>query len=82
MTSKVGIPHGAVLSQLLCNLYIGNNMDDAKSNIYLLFADDNTVVTHGQNLDEDSEIAIEDSKEIITVWCLNGPWRYPQRRQK
>ena len=27
------------------------------------------MVTHGQNIDEVSKIAIEDSKEIITVWC-------------
>ena len=32
------------------------------------FADDSTAISHGQNL-KVSEKAIEDSKEIITVWC-------------
>ena len=69
MTSKVGIPQGGVLSPLLCNLYTGDTMDNVKSKTHSEFADDNTVVTHGQNIDEVSEIAMEDSKEVITVWC-------------
>ena len=44
-------------------------MDNVKSKTHSEFADDNTVVTHGQNIDEVSEIAMEDSKEVITVWC-------------
>ena len=58
-----------VLSPLLCNLYTGDAMNSVKSKTHSEFADDNTVVTHGQNLDEVSEIATEDSKEIITFWC-------------
>ena len=44
-------------------------MDNAKSTTHSEFADDNTVVTHGKNIDEVSEIAMGDSKEIIAVWC-------------
>ena len=50
-------------------LYTGDTMDNVKSKTHSEFADDNTVVTHGQNIDEVSEIAMEDSKEVITVWC-------------
>ena len=69
MTSKFGIPQGGVLSPLLSILYTGDTMIKVKSKTHSEFADDNTVVTHGQNIDEFSEIAMEDSKEVITIWC-------------
>ena len=67
---KVCIPQGAVLSPLLYNLYTGDaSKGNVKSKTHSEIAENNTVVTHGQNINEVTEIAIEDSIENISVWC-------------
>ena len=69
MTSKVGIPQRLVLSPLLCNLYTSDAMENVKSKLHTHFADDNTVVSHSEDLDEACDAVLDDSKDITINWC-------------
>ena len=44
-------------------------MDNIKSKTHTEFADDNTVVSHSEHLDEASNTATHDTDEIINTWC-------------
>ena len=44
-------------------------MEKVKSNLHSEFADDNTVLSHGTNLDEVTDVVIEDCDGIINEWC-------------
>ena len=51
ITSKVGIPQGAVLSPLPCNFYTSDSMDEVTC-YHTELADDNVVLDSNENLQE------------------------------
>ena len=72
MKSIFSIPQETGLFQLICNLYTGDSIDNANSKTHTEYGDDNTVVSHGQNIDDVSEIAIDYSKELYLLSVRYG----------
>ena len=44
-------------------------MEEVKSKLDTEFANDNTVLSHGTNVDEVADEVIEDCYQIINIWC-------------
>ena len=68
-TSKVGILQGSVLSPLLGNLYTSDVMKKIRIKLHSEFADDNTVLSHGIDIDEVEDDVTKDCDNIINEWC-------------
>ena len=68
-TSKVGIPQGFVLSPLLCNLYTSDAMEKIRSRLHSEFADENTILSHGTDMDEVVDEVTKDCDVKINEWC-------------
>ena len=66
-TSKVGIPQGSVLSPSLCNLYTSDAMEKIRSKLHSEFADDNTILSHGTDMDEVVDEVTKDCDVIPNI---------------